>query len=106
MISRTCLGLLSTFCHVKTLAKNVDGEQDAIDAQMVLTSFVKDSYDPQRRWELQKSEPANPNATPALAVERNVLIEIDASLKSVLQATVSVVSGTQPQPLMTTPFSS
>ena len=73
---------------------------------MVLTSFIVGLHDAQLRWELQKSNPANPDAALALAVELHAFMEMDPSLRSGSQATVNIVSATPPQPLMATALTS
>ena len=69
---------------------------------MVLTSFIEGLHDAQLRRELRKSEAASPDAALALAVELHAFMEMDPSLSSGSPAAVHMVSGTPPQPLMTT----
>ena len=69
---------------------------------MVLTSFVGGLHDAQLRWELRKNERASPDAALALAVELHAFMEIDASFRGASQATVDMVSASQPQQLMAT----
>ena len=89
-------------CGVRTLARRVYRGQPLIEEQMVLTSFIEELHDAQLRWELRRSKPASPDAVLALAVEVNASMEIDASFRGGLQATVNMASTTPPQPLMAT----
>ena len=89
-------------CDVRTLARRVYRGQPFIEEQIVLTSFIEELHDAQLRWELRESKPASPDAALALAVELHAFMEMDPSLRSGSQATVNMVSGTPPQPLMAT----
>ena len=89
-------------CDVRTLARRVYRGQHFIEKKMVLTSFIEALHDAQLRWELQKSEPATPDAALALAVDLHAFLEMDPSLRNGSQGTVKMVSATPPQPLMAT----